>query len=208
MSVSGNAAYFAPTRVLPVLTPISAASGITTSRVLFDAGLRMQEITLRTQSGFDTIAALKQESPELIVGAGSVLTPDMGKAAIEAGACFLVSPGTNEALLQFAMECSVPFLPGVATVSEIMRVLDVGCTAAKLFPAETLGGIGFLRSVAGPIPSMKFCPTGGIDVGLAPIYLQLPNVLGVGGSWMAPNDLVSENRFDDIRRLAEHAAAL
>jgi 2-dehydro-3-deoxyphosphogluconate aldolase/(4S)-4-hydroxy-2-oxoglutarate aldolase len=208
MSLNANAAYFSQASVLPVLTAMSAASGLAVSHVLFDAGLRIQEITLRTQSGFDTIAALKHELPELIVGAGSVLTPDMGKAAIQAGARFLVSPGTNEALLQFAMECSVPFLPGVATVSEIMRVLDAGCTAAKLFPAESLGGITFLRSVAGPIPTMKFCPTGGIDVGLAPRYLQLPNVLAVGGSWMAPKHLVKDNRLDDIRRLAEHAATL
>jgi 2-dehydro-3-deoxyphosphogluconate aldolase / (4S)-4-hydroxy-2-oxoglutarate aldolase len=194
MSMNENAAYFAQVRVLPVLTPISSASGTAVSRVLFAAGLRMQEITLRTPSSLDTIAALKDELPALILGAGSVLTPEMGAAAIRAGARFLVSPGANEALLNFAVKCSVPFLPGV--------------TAAKLFPAEALGGITFLRSVAGPIPSMKFCPTGGIDVGLAPGYLQLPNVLGVGGSWMVPNDLVTENRFDDIRRLAEKAAAL
>jgi 2-dehydro-3-deoxyphosphogluconate aldolase/(4S)-4-hydroxy-2-oxoglutarate aldolase len=208
VSLTENAAHFAKIRVLPVLTPISTASGTAISRVLFDAGLRMQEVTLRTQSGLDTIAALKQELPDLIVGAGSVLTPEMGEAAIHAGAHFLVSPGMNEVLLRFAGQCSVPFLPGVATVSEVMRVQDVGCTAVKLFPAETLGGMSFLQSVAGPLPSMKFCPTGGIDVGLAQGYLQLPNVLAVGGSWMAPNDLIRENRFDDIRRLAEQAAAL
>jgi 2-dehydro-3-deoxyphosphogluconate aldolase/(4S)-4-hydroxy-2-oxoglutarate aldolase len=208
MSLRENAAYFAQVRVLPVLTPTSAASGTAISRVLFDAGLCMQEITLRTQSGLDTIAALKQELPELILGAGSVLTPEMGQAAIQAGASFLVSPGTNEALLQYAVDCSVPFLLGVSTVSEIMRLLDFGCTAAKLFPAETLGGMSFLRSVAGPIPAMKFCPTGGIDANLAQGYLQLPNVLAVGGSWMASPDLIRENRLDGIRRLAKQAAAL
>jgi 2-dehydro-3-deoxyphosphogluconate aldolase/(4S)-4-hydroxy-2-oxoglutarate aldolase len=168
----------------------------------------MQEITLRAASGLETIAALKQQLPNLIVGAGSVLTPELGEAAMQAGACFLVSPGTTEALLQFAKRCSVPFLPGVATVSEMMRVQALGCTAAKLFPAESLGGVAILRSVAGPLPSMKFCPTGGIDAELAVGYLQLTNVLAVGGSWMAPNDLVSENRFEDVSRLAEQAAAL
>jgi 2-dehydro-3-deoxyphosphogluconate aldolase/(4S)-4-hydroxy-2-oxoglutarate aldolase len=208
MSLNENAAYFAQARVLPVLTPVSAASGTVVSCILFDAGLRMQEITLRTQSGLDTIAALKQELPELIVGAGSVLTREMGEAAIQAGARFLVSPGTTEGLLRFAMECSVPFLPGVATLSEMMRVLAFGCTAAKLFPAEPLGGVAFLSSVAAPLPLMKFCPTGGIDASLTPEYLQLANVLAVGGSWMAPNVLIGENRLAEIRRLAEQAAAL
>ena len=208
MTLKENAAYFAQARVLPVLTPISAASGTAISRVLFDAGLRMQEITLRNPSGLETIVAIKREIPGLIIGAGSVLTPDMGEAAIQAGARFLVSPGTNDVLLQYAVRCRVPFLPGVATVSEVMRVLDSGCTAAKLFPAAALGGITFIRSVLGPLPFMKFCPTGGIDAALAPDYLQLDNVLAVGGSWMAPNDLIAANRFGDIRRLAEQAARL
>jgi 2-dehydro-3-deoxyphosphogluconate aldolase/(4S)-4-hydroxy-2-oxoglutarate aldolase len=208
MSLQDNESYFSQARVIPVLSPVSLESGMTISRILFDAGLRMQEITLRTASGLQTIAALNEELPELIAGAGSVLTPEMGEAAIQAGARFLVSPGTTEALLQFAGACSVPFLPGVATVSEMMSVLALGCTAAKLFPAEALGGVTFLRSLAGPIPSMKFCPTGGIDVGLASRYLQLSNVLAVGGSWMVPNCLATENRFDEIRRLAEEAAAI
>lgn len=208
MTVQENETYFARARVLPVLTPISVGSGIAVSRILFDAGLRLQEITLRTELGLETIGALKQAVPDLIVGAGSVLSPELGEAAIRAGARFLVSPGTSEALLQFAHKCGVPFLPGVATVSEMMRVLALGCTVAKLYPAELLGGTAFLRSLQGPLASMKFCPTGGIDAGLAPRYLQLANVLAVGGSWMAPDDLVRENRVDDIRRLAEGAAAL
>jgi len=208
MSFAQNETYFSQARVIAVLTPASVASGVALSRVLFEAGLRMQEITLRTASGLETIAALKHQIPELIVGAGSVLTLEFGEAAIQAGARFLVSPGTTEALLQFAANCGVPFLPGVATVSEMMRVQALGCTAAKLFPVETLGGMAFVRAAAGPLPSMKFCPTGGIDAQLAPGYLQLANVLAVGGSWMVPNDLVTENRFEDIRRLAEQAAAL
>jgi len=150
------------------------------------------------QSGLDTIAAFKQELPELIVGAGSLLTPDMGDAAIQVGARFLVGPGTNVALLQFAVKCGVPFLPGAATVSEIMRVLDVGRTAARLFPAEVLGGITYLRSLAGPISSMKFCPTGSVDMrGSRRATCSCPTCW----RW------VRENRFDDIHRLAAQAAA-
>jgi Entner-Doudoroff aldolase len=143
MSLKENEAYFSATRVVPVLTPESVAGAVAVSRVLFDAGLRMQEITLRTEWGLQTIAALTRELPGLIVGAGSVITPGLGESAIQAGAHFLVSPGTNDALLQFAADCRVPFLPGVSTVSESMRVLALGCTAAKLFPVDLLGGVPF-----------------------------------------------------------------
>lgn len=208
MSLTENESYFSRARVVPVLTPESLASGVAVSRILFDAGLRLQEITLRTEWGLETIAALARELPGLIVGAGSVITPQLGDAALQAGARFLVSPGTNDTLLQFAADCRVPFLPGVSTVSEAMRLLERGCTAAKLFPVDALGGVAFLRSMAGPLPSMKFCPSGGIDSRNAPDYLRLANVLAVGGSWMAPAELIRQNRLAEIRRLAEEAASL
>jgi len=203
-----HVASFSAARVIPVLTPSTVATAAAVSRVLFEAGLRVQEITLRNPAGLETISTLRRDLPELIVGAGSVLTPHAGEDAIRAGAQFLVSPGTTEPLLQFARNCSVPFLPGVASVSEMMRVQALGCELAKLFPARALGGIGFLRSVRGPLPSMKFCPTGDIDAELAADYLALTNVAAVGGSWMAPQELVDQRRFADIRRLAEQAAAL
>jgi 2-dehydro-3-deoxyphosphogluconate aldolase / (4S)-4-hydroxy-2-oxoglutarate aldolase len=203
-----NASCFSQARVIPVLTPLTIDSGVTVSRVLFEAGLRMQEITLRTGAGLETIAALRRELPELIVGAGTVLTPQQGEAAVKAGALFLVSPGLTGQLLQFAAHCDVPFMPGVATISEMMRVQALGCSVAKLFPAHLLGAAAFLRSLAGPLPAMKFCPTGGIDASLAPDYLQLANVLAVGGSWMAPEALIAQSRWRDIRHFAEQAAAL
>jgi 2-dehydro-3-deoxyphosphogluconate aldolase/(4S)-4-hydroxy-2-oxoglutarate aldolase len=208
MSLKENEAYFSQARVVPVLTPESVASAIAVSRILFDAGLRLQEITLRTDCAIEAIAALARELPKLIIGAGSVVTPELGEAAIRAGARFLVSPGTNDTLLQYAADCAVPFLPGVSTVSESMRVLALGCSAVKLFPADLLGGASFLRSVAGPLPSMKFCPSGGMDANVAPGYLRLGNVIAVGGSWMAPAESVRQNRFAEIRRLAEEAASL
>jgi 2-dehydro-3-deoxyphosphogluconate aldolase/(4S)-4-hydroxy-2-oxoglutarate aldolase len=194
--------------VVPVLTPDSVASAVAVSRVLFEAGLRMHEVTLRNEWGLETIAALAHEVPALIVGAGSVVTPALGQAAIQAGARFLVSPGATDTLLQFAADCPVPFLPGVSTVSESMRVLALGATAAKLFPADLLGGVAFLRAVGGPLAAMKFCPSGGMDAQIAPGYLGLANVISVGGSWMAPAELVRQKRFDEIRKLAEEAAAL
>lgn len=208
MSLEGNEAYFSQARVIPVLTPRSVDSGVAVCRILFEAGLCLQEITLRTRAGLETIAALKRELPKLIVGAGSVLTPRVGEAALRAGAGFLVSPGITEDLLGFAAGCAVPFLPGVSTVSEIMRVRELGCTVAKLFPAKLLGGVTFLRSLSGPLPMMKFCPTGGIDANVAPDYLHLNNVLAVGGSWMAPDDLIAQDRMKDIYQLAAQAAAL
>lgn len=208
MSLKENQAYFSQVRVIAVLTPESVASALALSRVLFEAGLHMHEITLRTECGLEAIAALTRELPGLIVGAGSVVTPELGDAAIHAGARFLVSPGTNDALLQYAADCRVPFLPGVSTVSEAMRVLALGCSAAKLFPADVLGGVAFLRALAAPLAAMKFCPSGGMDEQVAPGYLRLANVLAIGGSWMAPADLVREQRFADIRRLAQAAAAL
>jgi 2-dehydro-3-deoxyphosphogluconate aldolase / (4S)-4-hydroxy-2-oxoglutarate aldolase len=201
-------ADFSAVRVVPVLTPSSMATGVTVSRILFEAGLRIQEITMRSSPALETIRALRRDLPELVVGAGSILTPRLGEDAIQAGAQFLVSPGTTETLLQFAAQCDVPFVPGVASVSEIMRVQALGCELAKLFPAQALGGISFLRCVAGPLPSMKFCPTGDISAGPAADYLALTNVAAVAGSWMAPKELVDQGRFADIRRLAEQAAAL
>jgi 2-dehydro-3-deoxyphosphogluconate aldolase/(4S)-4-hydroxy-2-oxoglutarate aldolase len=208
MSFADNDNCFSQARIIPVLTPRSVDSGVAVSRVLFEAGLRVQEITLRTAAGLETIAALSRELPALITGAGTVLTPQLGEAAIQMGARFLVSPGTTEALLRYAANCIVPFLPGVTTVSEMMRVQTLGCTVAKLFPAQHLGGVTFLRSLSGLFPAMRFCPTGGIDASLAPEYLGLANVLAIGGSWMAPETLVVQNRIENIRRLAEQAASL
>ena len=195
-------------RVLPVLTSSDVATAVTVSRILFECGLRTQEITLRNASAMEAISTLRRDLPQLIIGAGSVVTPQLGEEAMDAGAQFLVSPGTTESLLQFAVNCSVPFVPGVASVSDVMRMQALGCELVKLFPARALGGIDFLRSVAGPLPAMKFCPTGGIDAECAAEYLALTNVTAVGGSWMTPNGLVEQRRFTEIRHLAEQAAGL
>lgn len=208
MSFEGGATFFSQGRVIPVLTPGSVESGVTVSRLLFDAGLKMQEIALRTASALDTITTLRKELPDLIIGAGSVLTLELAESALRAGARFLVSPGTTDPLLTFATRCEAPFLPGVATLSEMMRAQDLGCEVAKLFPAEALGGTRFLRTISGPLPAMKFCPTGGIDARLAKEYLQLNNVLAVGGSWMAPVELIDHNRHSEISELAAYASRL
>jgi 2-dehydro-3-deoxyphosphogluconate aldolase/(4S)-4-hydroxy-2-oxoglutarate aldolase len=208
VSFADNKRFFSKSRVIPVLTPQTVEEGVNVSRALFEGGLRLHEITLRTAAGIETITALRKEIPDLVVGAGSVLTPELGQGAIAAGASFLVSPGATDPLLDFAAACEAPFLPGAGSVSEAMRLLAMGCTFAKLFPAEPLGGVRFLQAISGPLRSMKFCPTGGISAANAPGYLKLGNVTAVGGSWMAPNDLVKAQDFSGIRRLAEQAALL
>jgi 2-dehydro-3-deoxyphosphogluconate aldolase / (4S)-4-hydroxy-2-oxoglutarate aldolase len=208
MSLRDNAEYFARSRVIPILTPESVASAQAVSRILFESGLTVQEITLRTAAGLDAVAALAASNPALIIGAGSIFNAEMGEAAIRAGARFLVSPGLTDELLQFAEHCAVPFMLGIATPGELMRVQARGGTAVKLFPAAILGGTAYLKALAGPFPSMKFCPTGGIDGLRAPGYLQLKNVLAVGGSWMIRDEYVAAAQWSEIRRLATDAAKL
>lgn len=208
MSFAGVDACFSGHRVLPVITPHSVESTLTVARVLFDAGLRMQEITLRTAAALPTIAALARELPGLVVGAGTVLDAQQGEAALAAGARFLVSPGCSPSLLDFAAGCEAPFIPGIATVSEAMNLQARGATVVKLFPAQVVGGVALLKSLASVLPALKFCPTGGIDAHLAPDYLRQPNVLAVGGSWMVREDWITAQCWSEIRAAAEKAAAL
>jgi 2-dehydro-3-deoxyphosphogluconate aldolase/(4S)-4-hydroxy-2-oxoglutarate aldolase len=206
MSLIGNAAYFSQARVIPVLSVSSVAAGVEISRVLFEAGLRFQEVTLRTEWGLATIAAIRRELPQVVVGAGTVLSPDLGQAALDAGASFLVSPGTPEGLLRFAAECAPPFLPGAATAAELMRLMLEGCTAAKVFPVESLGGVSYIKALSAPLGAIKLCPSGGVTARNASNYLALANVLSVAGSWMISGD--APQRTSELTRLARQAAAL
>ena len=206
MSIIGNAAYFSQARVIPVLSVPSVAAGVETSRVLFEAGLRFQEVTLRTEWGLATIAAIRRDLPQVVVGAGTVLSPDMGQAALDAGASFLVSPGTPERLLQFAAQCAPPFLPGTATAAELMRLMMEGCTAAKVFPVESLGGVSYIKALSGPLSAIKLCPSGGVNAQNASSYLALDNVLSVSGSWMISEH--APQQTSELTRLARQAAAL
>ena len=152
--------------------------------------------------------AIAAEVPEIALGAGTVTTPALAEAAVEAGAGFLVSPGLTPALLEAMRATGVPFLPGTATVSEVMAVLEAGLTEMKLFPAEASGGTAYLKALAGPLPQARFCPTGGISAATAPSYLALPNVGCVGGSWITPADAVAAGDWERIAKLAAEAASL
>jgi len=194
--------------VMPVMVIEHLSDAVPLARALVDSGLCVLEITLRTACAIDAIREIRQALPQAIVGAGTVLNENDIQRCLDAGAEFLVSPGATDNLLQAAKQFRANLLPGVATVSEAMRAAELGFEHLKLFPAEAVGGVALLKSIAGPLPHMKFCPTGGISVNNAASYLALDNVLCIGGSWMAGKELVNTQQWDRIAELARAAAAL
>lgn len=205
-SITGSVLDLVP--VMPVVVVDDAATAVPLARALVDGGLPAIELTLRTPAALEALRLIAAEVPEIALGAGTVTTPAQAEAAVAAGAGFLVSPGLTPDLLTAMLGTGVPFLPGTASVSEVMAVLDAGLTEMKFFPAEAAGGAPYLRSVAGPLPQARFCPTGGITPATAPAYLALPNVGCVGGSWLTPADAVAAGDWARIRDLAAEAAAL
>jgi len=194
--------------VVPVLTIERTADAVPLARALVAGGLPVLEVTLRTPVALEAARAIAADVPQAVVGIGTVTEiPDI-RLALAAGARFLVSPGTPPALAAALARVPVPVLPGCATVSEAMALAAHGFPVLKFFPAEAAGGIGFLKAVAAPLPSVKFCPTGGIDQRNAQDYLALPNVVAVGGSWTAAKDAVATGDFARITQLAQEAAAL
>jgi 2-dehydro-3-deoxyphosphogluconate aldolase/(4S)-4-hydroxy-2-oxoglutarate aldolase len=193
--------------VVPVLVIDDLAHAAPLARALVAGGLPALEVTLRTACALDAIRAMA-EVPGGMVGAGTLLTPADVKAAKAAGATFGVSPGATERLLDACAEHDLPLLAGAATASEIMLLLEAGYTVAKFFPAEQAGGAPYLKSIASPLPQMRFCPTGGIGLKNAGDYLSLPNILCVGGSWVAPKAAMAQGDWAAITTLAAEAAAL
>jgi 2-dehydro-3-deoxyphosphogluconate aldolase/(4S)-4-hydroxy-2-oxoglutarate aldolase len=192
--------------VIPVLTIERAADAVPLARALVAGGLPVIEVTLRTKPAIDAVKAIAAAVPECIVGVGTVTRVSDIAAAIAAGARYLVSPGTPPELAAALAEASVPVLPGCATVSEAMTLAARGFKVLKFFPAEASGGIAWLKSIAAPLPDLKFCPTGGIDGGNLSAYLACTNVLAVGGSWVAPKDAIAARDFSRITQLAREAA--
>ena len=193
--------------VVPVLVIDNLADAAPLARALVAGGLPALEVTLRTACALDAIRAMA-EVPGGVVGAGTLLTPADVKAAKAAGAKFGVSPGATERLLDACAEYELPLLPGAATASEIMALLEQGFTMLKYFPAEQAGGAAYLKSIGAPLPQVKFCPTGGIGLNNARDYLSLPNILCVGGSWVAPKEAMARGDWAAITALAAEAAAL
>ncbi len=193
--------------VIPVLVIEDRAQAVPLAEALLKGGLPVLEITLRTAAARDAALDIKKGCPEAVVGVGTVTTPDDLAWTQGEGLDFGVSPGTSAALIEGLQGQSLPFLPGTATVSEMMALRDLGYRAMKVFPAETCGGVGFLRSVAAVLPDVVFCPTGGINQGNLSDYLALSNVKAVGGSWIAPLDLVQGGEWGEIESRARKAVA-
>ncbi|MCP8896115.1 2-dehydro-3-deoxy-phosphogluconate aldolase [Shinella daejeonensis] len=194
--------------VVPVLVVEDAASAVPLARALVAGGLKAIEITLRTPAALEAIRAVANEVEGAVAGAGTVLNAAQFEAAIEAGSQFVVSPGTTQELIDAAADSEVPLLPGAATASEVMGLREEGYEVMKFFPAEQAGGAAYLKSLSSPLAGTLFCPTGGISLSNARDYLSLPNVVCVGGSWVAPKDLVAKGDWAAVTRLAAEAAAL
>jgi 2-dehydro-3-deoxyphosphogluconate aldolase/(4S)-4-hydroxy-2-oxoglutarate aldolase len=194
--------------VVPVLTIERVNDAVPLASALLAGGLPAIEVTLRTRAALDAVRAIAAEVPDMIVGVGTVVKPADVTAAIEAGADFLVSPGTPAALAEALYDSGVPVIPGCATVTEAMTLAAMDFAVLKFFPAEQSGGVRWLRAVAEPLPQVRFCPTGGITLANAPGYLKLPNVGCVGGSWLSPADAVRRGDWTLIQNLAKEAAAL
>ena len=194
--------------VIPVVTIDDPQDAVPLARALVAGGVKIIELTLRTDSALTSLKLIAEEVPDILAGAGTILTPAQADAAVQAGAKFLVSPGTTPALLTAMLSLDVPVLPGVATVGEVLAVLEAGLDAMKFFPAGPAGGPPYLAAIGAPIPHVRFCPTGGISLATARDYLKLPNVACVGGSWLTPADAVTAKDWGRITRLAGGAAAL
>jgi len=194
--------------VMPVIVLQRLEDAVPLARALMAGGVRVLEVTLRTPVALAAIRAIREQVPEAIVGAGTVTRASEFEQAVAAGAVFAVSPGLTAGLAAAARNSSVPLLPGVMTPSEAMAARDAGFTRLKLFPAQQAGGIGMLKAMAGPLPDLRFCPTGGITPETAADYLRLSNVVCVGGSWLAPEAAVANGDWRTVEKLAAAAAAL
>jgi 2-dehydro-3-deoxyphosphogluconate aldolase / (4S)-4-hydroxy-2-oxoglutarate aldolase len=191
-------------RILPVVVLEDARSAAGLGAALVSGGLPLAEVTFRTEAAEAAIKEMSAE-PRLLVGAGTVIEPGQVDRAVAAGARFIVSPGFSSLVVHRAQQLGVPVFPGVATPTEIMAALDAGLDTVKFFPAESLGGLGTIKALAGPFPGLRFIPTGGITEASMAGYLSHPAVIAVGGSWMVAPKLIRQGQFDEVSRLAAQA---
>jgi 2-dehydro-3-deoxyphosphogluconate aldolase / (4S)-4-hydroxy-2-oxoglutarate aldolase len=194
-------------KLIPMVVMDKADHASAFGDALVAGGLPVAEITFRTPAAEKSVRALAARG-DMLVGAGTILKKEQADRAIDAGAQFLVAPGTNPDVVGYVLEQGIPMVPGIATPSEIELAISLGATILKFFPAETMGGVAALKAFAGPYPDARFIPTGGITPELLPAYLRLRSVVACGGSWLAPRELLAEGRFDAIRALIEQARKL
>ena len=194
--------------VIPVVVVHDAADAVPIANAFVEGGLPIIELTLRTPAAMDAIKRIAAEVPDIMVGAGTIVDTNQPRQAADAGAQFLVSPGSTPDLRAAMRDTGLPHLPGVATVSEVMALLEDGYTDMKFFPAEAAGGAPYLRAIHSPVPAALFCPTGGITPTNIADYLKMPNVGCVGGSWLTPSDAVDRRDWSRISSLATVALEL
>ena len=193
-------------KVIPVIVTEDSQDVVTLGETLLKNGVNIIEITLRTKEAFQAILTLSKNLPELMVGAGTVLSPALAVKAKDCGASFLVSPGSTEQLILECQKVKLPFLPGASTVSEMMKLNDEGFKYIKFFPANYSGGVGFIKSISSVLPDLCFCPTGGINQNNVNEWLELQNVVCVGGTWIAPQRLIKEKKWQKIAENAKNAS--
>ena len=197
--------FIAALRVIPVVEIPAVDAAVPLARALVDAGLPCAEITFRTASAAGAIAAIAAAVPDIRVGAGTIVTLAQAEAALAAGASFLVAPGFDPAVVDFALAHDVPIVPGVCTPTEVGMAINRGLSVLKLFPAEAAGGVAYLKALAAPFGGVRFVPTGGISPDNLAAYLAVKQVIACGGSWMVKKALIAAGEFDTIRRLAVQA---
>ena len=193
--------------IVPVLVINNVADALPIAEALLTAGVKVLEVTLRTPAALDVISAIARELPEAIIGSGTVTNRQQLQQSYDAGAKFAISPGLTKDLLQAGNEANIALIPGISSISELMDGADYGYDHLKFFPAEASGGVNAIKSIGGPFPDIRFCPTGGINLNNVRDYLALPNVVCCGGSWLVSNDIVENKNWSEITRLANQVLA-
>lgn len=194
--------------VIPVVAIDDAAQAVPLARALTAGGIPCAEITFRTQAGVEAMRRITAEMPEMLVGAGTVLTTAQVDLAIEAGAKFMVSPGFNPKVVDYALSKGLPVVPGCSTPTDMEQAIERGLEVVKFFPAEQAGGLEYIKAVSAPYSSLHFMPTGGINIGNLKTYLSFPKILACGGSWMVKKDMIAAGRFEEITQLCKEAVAV
>lgn len=195
-------------KLVPVVVLEDAKDALPLAKALIDGGLPVAEVTFRTAAAEDSIRAISEAYPEMLVGAGTVTNLEQAKTAVAAGAKFLVTPGFSDEVTRYAVENDIPIFPGTCTPTEVMQAMSHGLKVVKFFPASQYGGLNTIKALSGPFPAMRFMPTGGINAGNVKEYLANKHIIACGGSWMVKGDLIAAGKFDEIKRLTQEAVAL
>lgn len=195
-------------KLVPVVVLEDAKDALPLAKALIDGGLPVAEVTFRTAAAADSIRAISEAYPEMLVGAGTVTNLEQAKTAVAVGAKFLVTPGFSDEVTRYAVEHEIPIFPGTCTPTEVMQAMGYGLKVVKFFPASQYGGLNTIKALAGPFPAMRFMPTGGINAGNVKEYLADKHIIACGGSWMVKGDLIAAGKFDEIQRLTQEAVAL